>query len=106
MHRKPNHEKNDFYMYDKPRSSMECTVVSFENNPQVRNHIIVCGVHSSIRSFIRPLRVKCLAEYQIQKIVIITGDPDERGGDQLNPQIWNSISKFVEVYLVNGSPLK
>ena len=41
---------------------MQCTVVTFENNPEVRNHIIVCGVHSSIKSFIKPLRVKYLQE--------------------------------------------
>ena len=43
-------------------SSMEATVVTFENNSEVRNHIIVCGVHSSIKSFIKPLRVKYLQE--------------------------------------------
>lgn len=50
-------------MYDSPLSSMQVTIVSFENNPDVRNHIIVCGLPSSIRSFIKPLRAKFLAEY-------------------------------------------
>ena len=38
--------------------------------------------------------------------MIITGEPDERGGDQIDSQIWNSISRFKFIYLVNGSPLK
>mmetsp|Transcript_13887 Transcript_13887/g.18948 ORF Transcript_13887/g.18948 Transcript_13887/m.18948 type:complete len:106 (+) Transcript_13887:218-535(+) len=56
-------EQQFYYMYDRPLSSMEVTTVSFENNPSVRNHIIVCGVPSSIKSFIMPLRAKYLAEY-------------------------------------------
>ena len=38
--------------------------------------------------------------------MIITGESEDRGGDQLDPAIWNSISKFKYIYLVNGSPLK
>ena len=96
----------DYYMWDQPLSSMQVTVASFENNPHVRNHIIVCGIHSSIKNFIVPLRIKYLKEFQIQKVVIITGEPDERSGDQIDPVIWNSISRFKHIYLVNGSPLK
>ena len=52
-----------------------------------------------------PLRAKYLKPYQLQKIVIITGEPDERGGEQIDTAIWNSIHHFKYVYLVNGSPL-
>lgn len=55
----------DYYMWDQPLSSMQVTVASFENNPHVRNHIIVCGIHSSIKNFIVPLRIKYLKEFQI-----------------------------------------
>ena len=61
--KKTDPDFNEFYMWDKPRSSMQATIVSFENDPNVRNHIIVCGVPSSIRSFIKPLRAKYLQEY-------------------------------------------
>ena len=71
---------------------MTVTIVSFENNPFVRNHIIVCGVPSSIKSFIKPLRAKYLAEYQLQKVVIITVHSDTLGGDQIDPKIWNTIA--------------
>ena len=85
---------------------MNVTVGSLENSTTVRNHIVVCGIHSAIKSFIMPLRARYLKEYQLQKIVIILGEPDEHGGDQIDSQIWNSISRFKEVFLVNGSPLK
>ena len=72
----------DYYMEEKPLSSMQVTIVgAFENNPKCRNHIIVCGVPSSIRSFIKPLRARYLQEHQLQKVVIITGHSENRGGD-------------------------
>ena len=96
----------DYYVWDAPTSSMEVTLASLENDPRVKNHIVVCGIHSAIKSFIMPLRAKYLKEIQLQKIVIITGEPDERGGDQIDSEIWNQISRFQYVFLVNGSPLK
>lgn len=79
----------DYYVWDAPTSSMEVTLASLENDPRVKNHIVVCGIHSAIKSFIMPLRAKYLKEIQLQKIVIITGEPDERGGDQIDSEIWN-----------------
>ena len=58
-----NLSSRDFYLWDEPLSSMQVTVASFENNPNVRNHIIVCGIHSSIKNFIIPLRAKYLCEF-------------------------------------------
>lgn len=72
----------------------------------MRNHIIVCGIHSSIRNFIIPLRAKYLKEFQIQKIVIISGESESNTGDQIDPQIWNSINRFKHIYLVFGNPQK
>ena len=90
--RKIDPDYQDYYMEEKPVSSMEVTIVSSENDPKFRNHIIVCGVPSSIRSFIKPLRAKYLKEYQLQKVVIITGHSDSRGGDQIDPKIWGTIA--------------
>ena len=55
-----------------------------------------------------PLRAKYLKEVLLQRIVIITGEPDENDKDKehIDPQIWDTISRFKYVYLVNGSPLK
>ena len=54
-----------------------------------------------------PLRAKYLKEYQLQIIVIITGEPEEteKDSEHIDPVIWNTISRFKLVYLVNGSPL-
>lgn len=74
----------DYYVSPSPIRSMNVTMASLENSPTVRNHIVVCGIHSAIKSFIMPLRARYLKEYQLQKIVIITGEPDEKGGDQID----------------------
>jgi len=50
------------------------TKVNLEEDPYMRNHIIVVGMHTSIENFIMPLRSKFLKENQLQKIVIITGE--------------------------------
>jgi hypothetical protein len=55
--------KKEFYLYDNPISSMEVTLASLENSPDVKNHIVVCGIHSAIKSFIAPLRARYLKEY-------------------------------------------
>jgi len=39
------------------------TKINFEDDPNIRNHIIVCGIHSSIEDFIMPLRAKYLKEF-------------------------------------------
>jgi hypothetical protein len=77
-----------------------------ENDQCIRNHIIVCGVHSAMKNFIMPLRARYLKRDQIRKIVIILGEPGERGGDRVDPDFWRSIAHFEHIYLINGSPLK
>jgi len=71
----------EYYVTEGKADLMNVTLASLENSPHVKNHIVVCGIHSAIKNFIMPLRKKYLKEYQLQKIVIITGEPDERGGD-------------------------
>ena len=86
---------------------MAVTKASLENDPDVKNHIVVCGIHSAIKSFIMPLRAKYMKEFQLQIIVIITGEPEEKEDrEHLDTKIWDTISRFKFVYLVNGSPLK
>ena len=97
---------NDYYMYstEDARSIISQTLASLENT-EIKNHIVVCGIHSAIKSFIMPLRARYLHIFQLQKIVIITGEPNEKSGDHIDPHIWSSISRFHDVYIVNGSPL-
>jgi hypothetical protein len=62
------------------------------------NHIVVCGIHSSIFHFILPLRAKYLKSY-MQDIVIISPVTS------IPIDIWDSISRFRRIYLITGSPL-
>mmetsp|Transcript_12374 Transcript_12374/g.19250 ORF Transcript_12374/g.19250 Transcript_12374/m.19250 type:complete len:178 (+) Transcript_12374:2159-2692(+) len=65
---------------------------------KLKNHIVVCGIHSSIMHFILPLRAKYLESKQ-QDIVIIT--PIQT----IPADIWDTISRFPRIFLINGSPL-
>jgi len=76
---------------------MYATFPTLENSWEVINHIVVCGVHSSIYHFILPLRAKYLKT--VQPIVIITKEP-------FSPQRWDSISIFPAIYLIYGSPIE
>ena len=55
----------DYYVYsaDEAKNQMGQTKASLENDADVRNHIVVCGIHSAIKSFIMPLRAKYLKDY-------------------------------------------
>jgi hypothetical protein len=86
----------EYDRHPKPQTQME---VGEEHLLQkLKNHIVVCGIHSSIQHFILPLRAKYLQNQQ-QDIVIIT--PVQT----IPTSIWDTISRFPRIYLVNGSPL-
>ena len=84
-------------MLSKPQSQTEVQIKG--SNIKLRNHIVVCGIHSSIFHFILPLRAKYLKNY-FQDIVLITPSSSVKG------EIWDSISKFKRIYLFEGSPLQ
>lgn len=54
--------RQDYYVWETPTSSMSVTLATLENDPLVKNHIVVCGIHSAIKSFIMPLRAKYLKD--------------------------------------------
>jgi len=54
---------------------------------KLKDHIVVCGIHTSIRHLILPLRAKYLKHY-LQDIVII--NPSET----VQKHIWDTISCF------------
>jgi hypothetical protein len=57
--------REHYYVNEQRTELMNVTLASLENNDKVKNHIVVCGIHSAIKSFIMPLRMKYLKEYQI-----------------------------------------
>lgn len=86
----------DYERHPKPQTQME--VGEDHLLAKLKNHIVVCGIHSSIMHFILPLRAKYLKSQQ-QDIVIIT--PLQT----IPANIWDTISRFPRIFLVNGSPL-
>ena len=86
----------DYYIRKTPKKQTNVTVSTLENSIEVINHIVVWGIHSAIYNFILPLRARYLKN--IQYIVIISDEP-------IKPEIWESISRFPNILLINGSPL-
>jgi hypothetical protein len=80
-----------------PKPKVQTEVIIKDGNIKLSNHIVVCGFHSSIYHFILPLRAKYLKSYQ-QDIVIIS--------PIIKNDIWESISRFPRVFLVEGSALQ
>lgn len=68
------------------------------NFDNLQNHIVVCGIHSSIFHFILPLRAKYLQQF-LQDIVIVAPQ------NLMIDSIWDSIAMFQNVFLLPGSPL-
>jgi len=64
-----------------------------------RGHIIICGICQNLIDFIKPLRAKYIPKEDCPSIVILNNElPDDK--------IWNSISYFDEIFLVQGNPLE
>lgn len=95
-----------YYFDERKQEHDKLTKINLEDDPNIRNHIIVCGIHSSIEEFIKPLRTRYLNEYQLQKIVIITGEHNEFDVDNGQQQLLNQICKYKDIYRVIGSLLK
>jgi len=56
---------SSYHMWPEPVSFMDVTSHSLQDRPDIINHIIVCGIHSSIQDFIMPLRARYLKEQQL-----------------------------------------
>lgn len=59
-------KKKLYYMdTEKADGGDKLTKINLEEDPNIRNHIIVCGLHTSIEEFIMPLRSKYLKDNQL-----------------------------------------
>ena len=63
----------------------------------IKNHIIICGMHHELIHFILPLRNKYLPEKLLKWIVILA--------PSLPQEIHDSLSKFPKVIFIQGDPL-
>ena len=71
---------------------------NLEGSRQVTGHIIICGLHSSLPSFITPLREKNINPEQQSYIVILTADPP-------SASLWEKLSGFSKFLIIFGSAL-
>ena len=86
----------DYVVLDEPQNIMNITKISLQGSTKVKDHIVVCGIHSALYSFILPLRARYLKE--IMNIVILNPEPP-------SPDLWSQISIFPSIFYVRGSPL-
>ncbi len=86
----------DYFVMDEPQNIMNITKISLQNSTKVKDHIVVCGIHSALYSFILPLRARYLKE--LMHIVILNTEPP-------SPELWSQISIFPNIFYVRGSPL-
>ena len=85
-----NTEKN--YLY-----SNEIMRQGIKDRSDIKNHIIICGMHHELIHFILPLRNKYLPEKLLKWIVILA--------PSLPEEIHDSLSKFPKVIFIQGDPL-
>ena len=92
------HKKDDIYFFLNTNSLVppDFKKDSIKNNPKYENHIIICGFHTKIYNYILPLRAKYLGAENIKYIVVLA--------QNLPKKLWDSISKFEKIILINGSP--
>ena len=71
--------------------------VTTRNSKIYRDHIIICGTHPALYSYLLPLRSKNIGRKNIKYIIILAQD--------ISINLWNSISKLEKIILIEGSPL-
>jgi hypothetical protein len=63
----------------------------------IQNHIVVCGIHSSIVHFILPLRSRSIGYENLKYIVFLS--------PVISPKIYEWLTKFPKIIFILGSPL-
>ena len=71
---------------------------SIRNSTIYNNHIVVCGTHQSLYYYLLPLRAKYFGRENLKYVVILT--------QEMPKDLWDSISRFENIILINGSPDK
>jgi hypothetical protein len=94
-----NAEEEDeyFIIRDNVNNNVDVKKDSIRNHDEIKQHIVVCGTHPSLYYFILPLRAKYLGRENLKWVVILAQD--------MPKDLWDSISRFENIILINGSPL-
>ena len=91
-------DAKSFYHLISEQSLLTACKNNLEGSRLVTGHIIICGMHTSLPSFILPLRAKNLEPEQEKYIVILTPEPPSLS-------LWEKLSTFPKLFIVLGSPL-
>ena len=91
-------EKEYYDLLEEEQDLMDIHHPSIEGERDIVNHVIVCGIHSSIYHFLLPLRAKYIKEEKQQYVVILSKH-------QPTGEIWKKINRFPKLIYINGSPL-
>lgn len=91
-------EEDDYFIIkDNVNNNVDVKKDSIRNSETITKHIVVCGTHPSLYYFILPLRAKYLGRENLKWVVILSQD--------ISKELWDSISRFENIILINGSPL-
>jgi hypothetical protein len=90
-------EDEYFIIKENVNNNVDVKKDSIRNSEEVKKHIVVCGTHPSLYYFILPLRAKYLGRENLKWVVILAQD--------MPKDLWDSISRFESIILINGSPL-
>ena len=94
----PCEEEDDYYIIKNfVNNNVDVKKDSIRNSLIYKNHIVVCGTHPSLYYYILPLRARYLGKENLKYLVILTND--------MPKDLWDSISRFENIILINGSPL-
>lgn len=83
--------ESDYNLLPEAMNLMQVTMISIEDNPNITNHIVVCGIHPSIYYFLLPLRAKYLQEFQY--VVILSAEPPTN-------EMWDYLSRFPKLIYI------
>ena len=83
-------EKNYLYKNEIMRQGIK-------DRNDIKNHIIICGMHHEILHFILPLRSKYIPEKLLKWIIILAPN--------LPTEIHDALSKFQKIIFIQGDPL-
>lgn len=86
---------SDYNLLPEAMNLMQVTMITIEDNPNITNHIVVCGIHPSIYYFLLPLRAKYLKE--LQYVVILSPDPPTN-------EMWDYLSRFPKLIYIKVKP--
>jgi hypothetical protein len=91
-------EEDDYFIIKNDvKNNVDAKKDSIRNSDKITKHIVVCGTHPSLYYFILPLRAKYLGLENLKHVVILAQD--------IPKDLWDSISRFDDITLINGSPL-